>query len=93
MIKKKSNLKLVLGIANDYEALKPIGSDGDVTLYDKAIIGITNNGNLVYSTEKMIKIFCETNEISYEESKEFLEYNCFSAYIGDMTPVYVNEFV
>lgn len=89
----KNKLKIVLGMAKDYESLKPIGNDGDVTLYDTAIIGITNNGNLVYSIEKMVNIFSQVNEISSEEAREFLEFNCFSAYVGDMTPLYINQFV
>ena len=28
--------------------------------------------------------------LSYEDSVEYLEYNTFSAYVGDKTPIYVD---
>lgn len=89
----KTNTKTLLGVVQDSDALKPIGEGGDINQYDTAIIGITNNGNLVYSVDKMIEIFSKVNEVSIEESTEFLEYNCFSAYVGNMTPIYVYQYI
>ena len=43
--------------------------------YDTAIIGVTQDGNLVYGYEKMITHLVETETMSEEEAIEFIEYN------------------
>jgi hypothetical protein len=86
------NLEMVLEWAEDVKAFKPVGNDGDINFYDYAILGITDGGRLVYSKDIMVKILSKTTEMSWEEASEFLEFNCFSTYIGEMSPVYVNQF-
>jgi len=89
----KVDLELVLEIASECLALKPDGFDGDPDSYDKAIIGLTDNGQLVYSKEVMIRILAESGDMDEEEAIEFLEYNCFCAYVGDQTPIFVNTYI
>ena len=87
------DLEIILQAAADCLALKPDGFDGNVNGYDEAILGITDNGQLVYSKEKMAEIVMEVDpEMSEEDAWEFLEYNTFSAYVGEQTPLYVNTF-
>ena len=87
------DLQLILEVAEEVSALKPDGFDGDPNGYDLAIIGITDDDKLVYSKEKMVQILIETdNEMNEEEAWEFLEFNCFGAYVGDQTPVFVNTY-
>lgn len=43
--------------------------------YDNAIIGITQDGNLVYDYEKMITYLVETEAMSEEEAIDFIGYN------------------
>lgn len=86
------NLEMVLEWAEDVKALKPVGTDDDINFYDYAILGITDDGRLVYSKDIMVRILSNDGKMSWEEASEFLEFNCFSAYIGEMGPVYVNQF-
>ena len=86
-------LLLILEMAAECLALKPNGFDGNPDGYDHAIIGITDNGQLVYSKEKMIELLMEMDkDITEEEAWEFLEYNTFCAYVGEQTPLYVNTY-
>ena len=67
------DLQVILQVAEEVQALKPDGFDGDPNGYDLAIIGITDDGKLVYSKEKMVQILIETdNEMNEEEAWEFL---------------------
>lgn len=87
------DLSLILEMAAECLALKPNGFDGNPDGYDHAIIGITDNGQLVYSKEKMLELLMEMDkDITEEEAWEFLEYNTFCAYVGEQTPLYVNTY-
>lgn len=86
---KKRN-KAILAMAEDFESLKPIGENGNDSLYDDALIGISNDGKLVYSIEKMIEIYSKEYNTTPEEAIDWLEYNTFCAYVGEMTPIWVH---
>ncbi len=87
------DLQLVLQSAADCLAPKPTGFDGNKDGYDKAILGLTDNGQLVYSKEKMAKLLMDTdNTITEEDAWEFLEFNTFNTYIGEQTPIFVNTY-
>tara|TARA_R110002020_G_scaffold427731_2_gene637148 strand:+ start:1572 stop:1862 length:291 start_codon:yes stop_codon:yes gene_type:complete len=62
--------------------------------YDSAIIGVASGcdtGRIVYSIPKMIEICMESLATDYEEALEWLEYNTFNAYVGEFTPIYLDE--
>jgi hypothetical protein len=87
------DLIIVKDTAESCDAFKPIGFDGDPDGYDKAIIGLTDNGQLVYSKEWMVKLLIDSDtNMSEEDAWEFLEYNCFCAYVGEQTPIFVNTY-
>ena len=87
------DLQLILEMAEQTLALKPDGIDGNPDGFDGAIVGITDNGQLVYSKELMVDLLIETDkEITEEEAWEWLEYNCFCAYVGEQTPLFVNTY-
>lgn len=100
------DLELVLQMAEDVLALKPDGFDGNPDGYDSAILGITDNGQLVYSKERVVNLLLEMDAKSYSEAEDktdlepmtiedawdFLEYNTFNAYVGEQTPIFVNTF-
>ena len=87
------DLEVILQVAEEVLALKPDGFDGNPNGYDPAILGITDDGQLVYSKEKMVQILMETDkEMNEEEAWEFLDFNCFNAYVGDQTPIFVNTY-
>lgn len=56
--------------------------------FDNAVIGIeVNTLRLVYSIDRMIAIL--TKDMSYEDAIEYLDFNVFSAYVGEKTPIYI----
>lgn len=57
--------------------------------FDKAIIGYTTNGNLVYDVSKMTNMLIEGDSMSREDAIEHLNFNVIGAYVGPMTPVYI----
>jgi hypothetical protein len=85
------DLELILQTAAECLALKPNLSDNQ-NGYDKAILGLTDNGQLVYSKEIMVELLMEEDDLSEEDAWEFLEFNCFCAYVGEQTPIYVNTY-
>tara|TARA_R110002049_G_scaffold2841_4_gene23070 strand:- start:733 stop:975 length:243 start_codon:yes stop_codon:yes gene_type:complete len=56
---------------------------------EKAMIGTTNDGKAVYIKEACVVIMMEEG-LSYEDAIEFLEYNTFSAHVGDYTPIFID---
>jgi hypothetical protein len=87
------DLELILQTAEECLALKPDGFDGNPDGYDKAILGITDNGQLVYSKDRMVNILRQVEtEMAEEDAWDFLEFNCFCAYVGEQTPIFVNTF-
>jgi hypothetical protein len=86
-MKKKRNE--IFELAEECEALKPIGIDGSSDGYDEAAIGVSTDGRLVYSVEKMIEITVRDGDMSEVDATEWLEYNTFNAYVGEMTPIWV----
>ena len=62
--------------------------------YDSAIVGIASGndtGRVVYSIPKMIEVCMKELAVDYEEALEWLEYNTFNAYVGELTPIYLDE--
>lgn len=100
------DLDQIIETAESSLALKPDGFDGSKDGYDKAIIGITDNGQLVYSKEWMVRLLVEMDyksvmeaedktdlePMTEEEAWEFLDFNCFCAYVGEQTPIFVNTY-
>lgn len=87
------DLELILQSASECLAIKPDGFDGNPNGYDNAILGLTDNGQLVYSKEKMVELLSQTDKtMSIEDCWEFLEFNCFNAYVGEQTPIYINTY-
>lgn len=59
--------------------------------YDDAIIGVTDDGNVVYDFFKMAEHLIKKDGINYYEAVEFIEYNTLRAlpYAGDGAPIVV----
>jgi hypothetical protein len=85
----KNKRNAIFELAKDSEALKPIGIDGSSDGYNDAVMGISTDGRLVYSVEKMIEILIKDGEMNKVDAIEWLEYNTFNAYVGEMTPIWV----
>jgi|TARA_R110000744_G_scaffold130866_1_gene238654 hypothetical protein len=77
-----------------YEVIVDVyGSSDDVLFADgfnDAIIGFEPNmWKVVYSRNKVIEILME--DMSEEDAVEYAEYNTFNAYVGDKTPLWVDD--
>ena len=71
-------------ILENYSHEELIKADG----FDDAVVGIeVNTFRLVYSIDRMIAIL--TKDMSYEDAIEYLDFNVFSAYVGERTPIYI----
>lgn len=86
------NLTDILYTAEESGALIPDGPDGTSDFYNPAIIGISNEGRLVYSKDIMVTLL-QSHTNTYEEAIEFLEYNCWFAYYGEMTPIFIDQYL
>ena len=59
---------------------------------DDAIIGICPNSlKIVYSREMVIRCLIKDDEMSEEDAIEYAEYNTFAAYVGERTPIWVED--
>ena len=72
---------------SDEEFLK---ADG----FDEAIIGVCSDMNapvrLVYSVSRYIRIL-EKQGMSYDEAREYFDFNVSGAYVGEQTPVWYED--
>ena len=59
--------------------------------FDDAVIGIEPGANrLVYCKNKMIETLIKRDNMKYEEAYEFLDFNVWTAYMGQETPIYIH---
>ena len=77
-----------------YEVIVDVyGSSDDILFADgfnEAIIGFEPNmWKVVYSRNKVIEILMK--DMSEEEAIEYAEYNTFNAYVGEKTPLWVDD--
>ena len=47
----------------------------NVPSYDNSIVGITDDGHIIYDYDKMVKEFMSENNVTMQEAIEFIEYN------------------
>lgn len=61
--------------------------------YFSAIIGISDDGRLVYSYRKMVDFLVDTDDMSEDEAIEFIDYNTVNAlpYMGEKTPIIMQD--
>ena len=78
-------------------ALCDMGYDESVIFvdpeYDDAIVGVTDEGRVIYDYDAMVKCLMEQDEISMEEAIEFIEYNTIRAlpYAGENAPIIMHR--
>ena len=64
--------------------------------YNSAIIGVSggnDSGRVAYSMSKMVEIAARELAVDWDEALDWLEYNTFGAYVGEYTPIYVDDFL
>lgn len=82
-----TNIELIIEQFPDNEFLR---ADG----FDDAIIGVSYNAEkLVYSIKKCIKILIDRDKISFDEAREYFDFNVGGAYMGEKTPIWVEDYM
>lgn len=82
---KNTTLDDIVETFPDEEILK---ADG----FDKAVIGIElDTMRLIYSKLKCIEVIMLTSDLSYDEAIEFLDFNVFGSYVGELTPIWCDD--
>ena len=74
----------------DYRTAEPLEADG----LEAALIGTGwqfIQALMVYSVKKVLEILMTRDGMSYEEAREFFEFNIVGAYVGPGTPVFVED--
>lgn len=63
----------------------------DNSAFDKSVVGISEDGRLVYDYRQMVIEYMEDEECSEEEAIEWLDYNTLRAipYFGENHPIIV----
>jgi hypothetical protein len=63
--------------------------------FDEAILGVCWTGilvsKIVYSASKMVQILVDRDGMTHEEASEYLAFNTFGSYVGERTPIYVDD--
>ena len=63
--------------------------------FDNAIIGVANDFNskprVVYSVTECINILMERDGMTYLDAMEYFSYNVEGAYVGETTPIWVDD--
>jgi len=77
------------------EALFMDGIDGDKFAFDDAIVGIVSRCSMphliVYSEFKVIDILIDKYEMTDLEAIEWFDYNMNGSYVGEGTPLFLND--
>lgn len=79
-----SALEIILEDFPDEDFVK---ADG----FDDAIIGVSTKGILVYSVQKSIDILIANHRMTYDEAIDFFYHNVEGSFVGDKTPIWVND--
>lgn len=61
--------------------------------FDGGIVGVTTDGRLVYSYEKLVGSLTEANRWSQEDAIDWIEFNTIRSlpYIGERAPIVMND--
>ena len=82
------NIKIITEFYPEEEFLQ---ADG----FDAALLGVVSDFNaevrLAYSRTKCIKILMERDGMSDEEANEHFDFNVAGAYVGEKTPVWIDD--
>lgn len=63
--------------------------------YLNAIVGVSDDGRVIYSYPKMLQHLVLNDGMTYEEAAEFVDYNTIGAlpYMGEKKPIILNEII
>lgn len=58
--------------------------------FDAAVIGVSSDSRLVYSTDMVLEILMSRNNWSYEDALDYYYFNIEGSYVGEKTPIFIN---
>jgi len=64
--------------------------------FEEALIGFGHQFThpvAIYDVSKCINILVERDGMSYEIAEEYMTFNVLGAYVGDSTPIFLEDFV
>lgn len=80
------------------EALCDMGFDDSIVFdgpdYDDAIVGVTDEGQVVYDYHKMVECLMQQDGITEDEAIDFIEYNTIRAIqymVGENLPIIMHR--
>lgn len=82
------------------KALDELGKERDIEIgvldnhaYDNSVVGITEEGKLIYDYEKMVEEYMEDEGCTAEEAMEWIDYNTIRAlpYFGSNAPIVIMD--
>ena len=87
-----------MGIHQNAPKLNALMEEGDLPNdaiyypeYDKAILGFTTKGQIVYDVDTCVQCLVDDQDMSYEDATEYFWFNTEGAYFGDKTPIFLNQ--
>lgn len=80
-------MSILKKILDDYPDDDFLKADG----FDDAIIGLSTKGILIYSVQKCIDLLMDKHKMGYEDAIDFFYYNVEGAFVGEKTPIFVND--
>lgn len=86
-----------LTLDNLKDHLCELGHEDAVVLespdYLSAIVGVSDDGRVIYDYDKMAQCLMETDGMTYEEATEFIDFNTLGAlpYMGEKRPIILNR--
>ena len=73
-------------LVEEYPDSNFLSADG----FEDAIIGVSGE-KLVYSRTLCIDILMERDKMTYEEASEYFDFNVEGSYMGEKTPIWVDD--
>lgn len=64
---------------------------GHTEVYQTTENGVVKVALAVYSKQKIIKVLIQRDGMTGEEAEEYAEYNIYNAYMGENTPLFLDE--
>tara|TARA_R110000751_G_scaffold253279_1_gene352874 strand:+ start:404 stop:697 length:294 start_codon:yes stop_codon:yes gene_type:complete len=64
--------------------------------FEEALIGFGTRFTspvAIYDVSKCINILVERDGMSYEIAEEYMTFNVLGAYVGDSTPIFIEDFI
>jgi hypothetical protein len=80
-----NKLEVINQYLEDHD-VQTLSADG----FDSAILGVCND-RIAYSVAKCVRILVDRDHMSPQEALEYFEFNVEGAYVGEKTPLWIDD--